>query len=229
VDTSASVCNHWQPLEGWEGDRRLLACYLTVEGQGALHDLVDAYQNVLRDRPELDLIQRRWLHVTVLGISFMDTIDQAEVADIVATMREVAGAVPPIHLSAGKAVIHRDAIQLPLEPTDALSRLRAGMKSALRQRSGTRPLYLLPGQSDRAAFSPHLSIAYANSTAAAAPLLARLGGVDRSPVPWVISKLSVIALARSERTWRWDDISSIPLGTGEQARLDQLAHAGSPG
>ncbi|HEX6074570.1 MAG TPA: hypothetical protein VFZ32_04810 [Micromonosporaceae bacterium] len=72
TDTVEGLRNHWWWRPGWREGRHFYACHLTFDNAPDLHRLADRYQQALRPFAGLDLIPRRWLHLTMQGIGFTD-------------------------------------------------------------------------------------------------------------------------------------------------------------
>src|SRR6202035_5627646 len=69
--------DHWWWRPGWRPGRRMYAWHFTFDGETALHELVDVYQQRLAGLPGLDPIPRQWLHLTTQGIGFTDEVPDA--------------------------------------------------------------------------------------------------------------------------------------------------------
>ena len=204
----ASLVSHWTPLPGWAPDRTLLACYVTVADRPELHRAADAYQQRLADLPQLDLIQRCWLHVTVQGVGFLDTLPDDSVARLAAALRRSPLPAPAVLVR--PAVASTDAVYLPFEDDGGLAAVRRRIRSAVAEAFGLPEPYALPGQ--RGAFRPHLSLAYANAPVSLGLVRARLDSVGHEPFRTALTTLSVIALRRRDSSWRWTDEVRLPLG-----------------
>jgi hypothetical protein len=204
------LVSHWAPLPGWTPERALLACYATVEDQPAVHALVDAYQRPLRDLPQLDLIDRRWLHVTVQGVGFLDVLAPGSLAQLVTALRPRLAVLPAPEVEAGPAEISTDAVFVPLRPAAGLALIRQAVRDAAHAALGLPEPYALPGQEGE--YDPHLSIAYANAPVPVARVGDRLAAVQPPPVTVTLRGMTVLSLRRTGRTWEWTDAVHLPLG-----------------
>jgi 2'-5' RNA ligase len=183
---------------------------MTFPGESALHRTVRRYQDAIRHVPGLDLIDLRWLHLTLQGIAFVDEIEQADVDEI---RRRFATAMPgaglPGAVSALPPVIDHDAVSMTLRPADGLIALRAELATTIRAVLGDRTLYRLP--EPVGGFRPHISIAYANRDLPGAEITARLAWVAREPVELNLSHLSFLQLRRRQPRWVWSVEHRVPL------------------
>jgi hypothetical protein len=210
--TSNGLVNHWSDLPEWRDDRRLWAVYLTFPGESELHQAVLRYQDTIRDVPGLDLIDLRWLHLTLQGIAFVDEIEWADVEEI---RRRLAEAMPrpglPRTVSALPPAIDHDSISMTVRPADELVALRADLVSTIRTVLGDRTLYRLP--EPVGGFRPHISIAYANRDlpGVGAEITARLAEAAREPVELHLSHLSFLQLRRRQPRWVWTAEHRVPL------------------
>lgn len=218
------LVNHWTPLPDWHPERSLLACYLTLEDQYHVHAVVDAYQEPLADVPQLDLIQRRWLHATIQGIAFVDTLPMGGVDEVAAGLAPRLAALRAPTVVVERPYVGASGVYLPLTPADDLARVRSAIRDAAEGTLGIPEPYALPGQDS--AFAPHVSIAYANDVVDGEPIRQRLDAVDGEPVMATFGRLTVLALRRVDRTWQWRDEVQLPIGaTRPSGRRKRLAPA----
>lgn len=206
----AHLVNHWTPLPGWTPERSLLACYVTLEDQPEAQAVIDAYQRRLADVPELDLIQRQWLHVTVQGIGFLDVLAPGSLPQLADSLQRRLARVPAPTVVIDPPEISQDAVHLPLAPADGLVRVRQAVRSAAADTLGLPEPYALPGQDGD--YRPHVSIAYANGPAPCDRVRDRLDAVAHAPTTLRFGTLSVLALRRVDRTWQWSDEVRLGLG-----------------
>ena len=96
--------DHWWWRPGWRPGRRMYTWHFTFDGQTALHELVDAYQERLAGLPGLDPIPRQWLHLTTQGIGFTDEVPDADIEAIIEASRERLADVPRATVTMGPAV-----------------------------------------------------------------------------------------------------------------------------
>lgn len=206
------LADHWTPMPDWTPERALLACYVTVADHPVLTDVVDRYQRALADVPELGPIARQWLHATVQGVGFLDVLGREALPALADVLRPRLAALPVPTAVVERPRLGRDAVSLPLSAADGLVRVRAEIRAALADTLGMPEPYALPGQ--RSTFRPHVSLAYAHTPVAAAPIRERLAAVAHDPFVTTLGTVSVLALRRTDRTWHWTDEVRLTVGPG---------------
>ena len=222
--TEAFLADHWVPSQEWAPQRYLAACYLTLADGSPLLPVVAAYQRELSALPGLDLVERRWLHVTVQGVEFSDRFDAVHMPAFLAALRDHLAELPPMHLVASEAVLGGSGIFLPLHPAEPVAEIQQVVRRLVRTHLGIEAPYVLPGQ-DR--WPPHLTVAYANAHIPAAEVLPRLEAVAHEPLPVRFDRLSFLSLRRMPRSWEWTDEQSFGLsGTAAARRAPQMSSAG---
>jgi 2'-5' RNA ligase len=207
-EDAVELADHWWWRPGWQVGTRFYTWHVTVADLPQLADHVATYQKALRPFGFLDLIPRDWLHITIQGVGHTHAVTAAQRDGVVASVREQLAAVPAPTLAFGRPVLHREAVVLP--PTTpgpfAVIRdaIRAGIESAYGQAEGN----------PTTEFRPHVSLAYVNAIADAAPVRAALDAVQVEPVEVTISHVSLIELHRDNRMYEWTTMAAVPLGTG---------------
>lgn len=93
-DDEERMRDHWWWRPGWRPGRRMYTWHFTFDGQTALHELVNAYQERLAGLPSLDPIPRQWLHLTTQSIGFTDEVSDSDIDAIVKASRELLGGTP---------------------------------------------------------------------------------------------------------------------------------------
>lgn len=208
------LVDHWVHRPEWRDDRRLWAYYLTFGDNDVVADYVAAYQEPLRDLPGIDLVARRWLHLTVLGAAFVDQVDEPAGRRLAAAAIEITDAAAPFD-----AIIERprpwfDAVLMPVQTTVPLGPLRKRLADAVVRSLGREP-YALPLPPE--GFHPHLSIAYPGPRAPAyAEVEARLSRVALPPVTVRVSELSMIRLRLEPNQWSWDGEQRLALSGADR-------------
>jgi 2'-5' RNA ligase len=204
---AGTVRNHWWWRPGWRQGRRFYTWHLTFEHATQLHDLVDAYQHRLAALPNLDLIPREWLHLTMQGVGFVDETPDDDLHRLVdAAQHRLANVVAP-QLTFQDPLIRPEAVVLPAEPADSVIAIRDAIRAAFTDAS----LGDAPEQRD--GYLPHVSVAYINHDGSTAPILAALEPGDAPPATVTIRAASLIVLDRDERMYQWQDQASAALGS----------------
>jgi 2'-5' RNA ligase len=206
---SRNLVSHWTDMPEWDNSRRLWAVYLTFADQPALHAMVDGYQRALTDLPQLDLIERRWLHLTMLGVAFTDEIDRMQAAELTEDCASVAAQFEIPSLVCHRPELDYDSVTVPVTPSAELSELRHQLGQASLRVLGNKDLYRLPEPAN--GFDPHISIAYVNAPVAKRDVRARLESVEHPVTTMELSHVSLIELTRGDRTWSWHQEQSLPL------------------
>jgi 2'-5' RNA ligase len=199
--------NHWWWRPGWRVGRRMYTWHVTFDDHPELHELVSAYQAALSPLGGLDLIPARWLHLTMQGIAFTDEIDPQEIANIVEAARKRLVNQRPVTLTIGPAIVDPEAIMFQVTPTDALTPVRAAIRSAIADLRGAEQV------PESYEWTPHISLAYSNSDGLAAPFIAAVDSVSNPPITLTVSKVHLIELSRDTHLYQWTTTAEIPLSS----------------
>lgn len=205
--------DHWWWRPGWRPGREFYTWHVTFDGQTELHRLVTTYQNALRAVPALDLVPRRWLHLTTQGVGFVDEVTPADLRAIVRTATRLLARLPPARVAFHRPVIRREAVALAPEPAQSLVDIRHTIREAI---AATWDAGAVPEPRD--GFEPHLSLAYANRDTSAAETIQALEDVHAEPVGIAVTRVSLIVLRRQAHLYSWDDFAQADLGDHERER-----------
>lgn len=204
--TAERMADHWWWRPGWSTGRRMYTWHVTFDGHPNVNALAARYQAKLDGLPGLDLIPARWLHLTTQGVGFTDEIPDEDVTAIVDEARKRLAAVPPVTVVLGPVTVTPEAILLDVAPLPVLRRIRDELRAAIRNVLG--PERLPEGEE----WTPHVSVAYSNSTAPAAPYVEAVAGHDTADT--VIDRVQLIVLGRDRRMYEWMTRAEVPIGTG---------------
>ncbi len=197
--------DHWWWRPGWQPGRRMYTWHFTFDGQKALHDLVDAYQERLAGLPGLDPIPRQWLHLTTQGIGFTDEVPDADIEAIIAASWERLAGIPQATVTMGPAVLDPEVVRLEVRPADGLTAVRRALRDAIAAVRG-------PGQlSETDDWTPHVSVAYSNDDGPMDPYLKVLDP-PLEPVIVEIPDVQLIVLERDTHLYQWQTRAVIELG-----------------
>ena len=105
--------------------------HFTFDGQTALHELVDAYEERLDGLSGLDPIPPQWLHLTTQGIGITDEVPDADIEAIIEASRERLAAVPQAIVRMGPAVVDPEVVRLEARPVDTLTPVRRALRDAI--------------------------------------------------------------------------------------------------
>jgi len=197
--------DHWWWRPGWGIGTRFYTWHLTFDGQPGLHGLVDAYQQRLTDIAELDLVPRKWLHLTMQGVGFITDVSDEQLADIVAAVRGRLNQHPPFKVTFHEPVIRPEAIALAPDPLAPVDGMRAAIRAAMADVIGE---YAVP---EPDAFQPHVSLAYSNADHQSAEVARRLDEATVVPASVTIDRAALIELHRDNRMYEWRTITTVPL------------------
>lgn len=199
-----NMADHWWWRPGWKPGRRMYTWHITFDDQPTIQDLAARYQAKLSGLTGLDLIPARWLHLTTQGLGFTDEVSDTDVDAVVDRARQRLAKVDPVQATLGPATVTPEAILLDVAPLSELRRIRDELRASITDVWG--PDRLMEGDD----WTPHVSVAYSNSTAPAAPYLAAMENGDTASVP--ISHVQLIVLDRDQRMYEWTTRADIPLG-----------------
>ena len=79
----ARMRDHWAREQPWRADQRLWALYVTCGSIPSVVAHATQFQERLFGMRGLDLVEPRWLHLTVLGVAFVDEVDPVAMARLV--------------------------------------------------------------------------------------------------------------------------------------------------
>lgn len=197
IGPSDHMRDHWWWRPGWRIGRSMYTWHVTFDGQSQLHELVSSYQSALRALPGIDPIPTRWLHLTMQGIGFTDEASERDIANITDTARKLLANQRPVSLTVGPAIVDPEAIMFEVRPSNALAPVRSAIRMAI---SEVWSAAEIPESDD---WTPHISLAYSNSDALAAPYVSAIDSVNHPPVTITVSKVHLIELNRDNRQYEW--------------------------
>lgn len=161
--------DHWWWRPGWRAGRSFYTWHVTFDNQPAAHQLAADYAPTIEGVPTLDPIPPRWLHLTMQGIGFTDTVDRADVAAIAHAAQQRCAALAPFTVTLGPARLDPEALKLPVQPAEPIIALRGTVRAAIADVWGPDRV---PEDAD--SFRPHVSLAYSNAAGPAEPIAERL-------------------------------------------------------
>jgi 2'-5' RNA ligase len=210
IEHVTTLRDHWWWRPGWRTGRHFYACHLTMGDQADLWPLVAAYQDALARVDGLDIVPRRWLHLTMQGIGFADQITHDELDSIAESVGAALRSLTAPTVTFYRAVVRPEAVYLPAEPPDPLRKLRATVRDGIANALGPDRT---PNVADKLnSYRPHVSVAYANRDQAAEPIVSALRSVDLGPVRVAIDRVSLLEFHRDHRMYEWTSSTPLPLG-----------------
>lgn len=200
------MSDHWWWRPGVRPGRRLLVWHILLDDQPEAQALVAACQSRLTDVGGLDLVPAPWLHMTTQIVGFADEIPEGEVASMFSAVGTRLGRLAPISVDLGKVWFHSEAVMLGVRPGRALDPVRQAARAAVAE---TVTMHQL---ADEPEWTPHVSVAYSNSSGPAAPVLRALA----EPPPerqLTVRSLRLVSQERTGRLYRWIPLTKAFLGT----------------
>ncbi len=196
--------NHWTAQPGSDPARRQLMWFFTFGDHQEVAELASAAQDRLASLSGLDLIPLEWLHMTTVMAGFADETTPEQVTAMTGQARRLLARTPPAQVTLGRVLYHPRAIMLEVRPHEALDPALQAVQEATRQATGREGrLYHDP-------WIPHITVAYSNTSAPAAPVIEALGrGLPEREV--AITSISLISQA-PEQMWTWQPVADVPLG-----------------
>jgi 2'-5' RNA ligase len=197
------LTSHWWQRPGRTPGRELYHWHLLFHDQPAVQGLAAAAAAKLAGLPEIDPVPVQWLHLTTLIVGFADQVPAEAVGIMTAQAQSRLAGIAPIPIELRHLIYDQEAVVLAVEPFGALDPILAALKAASAA-SG------YAGQTDSEPWLPHISIAYANRTASAVPIIEALG--TRVPETEItIRSASLVAQTQVGRCWQWRVISEAHL------------------
>jgi 2'-5' RNA ligase len=199
------LTSHWHPRPGRRPGRELYHWHLLLHDQPAAQQVVADAQRKLAGLPVLDLVPIPWLHITTLIAGFADEVPASVVDAMTAQAEDRLARLAPIPVYLDHVIYDPEAVVLLLEPLGDLQPVLDALRAAA-EAAGC------PAEADADPWFPHLSIAYSNTTAPAAPVVEALGThVPRTD--FTITSATLVAQTQVERTWQWRELAEVRLGT----------------
>lgn len=197
VDTP-TLSDHWWWRSGWQVGTRFYTWHVTFDNADELHRLVDDYQAALSSVDGLDLIPRRWLHLTMQGVGHIEDVPPATVEEIVSSVHRRVVDLEPIEVTFDRPVIRTEAIVLPALPPEPIEQLRASVRQAIADVLEAEGVSESPD-----GYQPHVSLAYANKEQPASVVREALDKVSTHSAHATIAEVALIRMHRDRRMYEW--------------------------
>lgn len=199
--------NHWWWRPGWAVGIRYYAFHLAVGDSPGLAGLVAQYQDAIDEIPDLDLIPRQWLHITMQGLGFVSDLSEEELEAVFFAAREKLSDLSPFTLTFDRPVIRPEAIVMAPDPVEPLYGLRTSIRQAIEDALGPEALDLGPVE-----YQPHVSFAYVSADQSPAEILRRIDAVSNEPTELHVSSVPLIEMHRDNRMYEWRNLGTLRLG-----------------
>jgi 2'-5' RNA ligase len=200
-----TMTNHWWWRPGWQVGTRFYAWHITQDDQPEVLDLARRYRDAVSTISTLDPIPDEWLHMTLQGIGHVEDINVAALDYVTIRVAERLRTLAPITTSYQRAHIAGEAVILPPDDPDAFTGVRRAVRAGITDALGECP-------ESKDGFRAHVSVAYSNADADAAPIRAALNRAEPpAPATATYTQVSLIRMHRDHRMYEWDTIRAVPL------------------
>lgn len=178
--------------------------HVTFDALPDVGNLAESDQARLAKLPGLDLVPRRWLHLTTQGIAFSDEISSGDVAAVTEAARQRLAAVDRPLVTIGPAEVASEGVAYYTAPDEALDSIRNALRAAIADALGPEQLH------EDETWTPHVSVAYANATGPAHLYEAALVGAHET-VTVRVPAAQLILLNRGDHLYTWQVVADLPL------------------
>lgn len=198
-----TMASHWWQRPGRLPGRELYHWHMLFHDQPKVHELAAMAQERLAGLPGLDMVPRRWLHLTTLIVGFADEIPGDRIDAMTADARRRLAAIAPIPVTLGRVLYHPQAVALALEPLGALDPVLDAVRAATRAAGHE-------GVTDTDPWIPHISVAYSHASGPAAPVIEALGRwLPKTEI--TVRSISLVAQTQVGRSWQWRQTADFQL------------------
>ena len=200
------MTNHWWWRPGWQVGTRFYAWHITQEDQPGVHDLVRRYRDAVSAIDTLDPIPDRWLHLTMQGVGHVEDVDAATLDRVAGSVAQHLRMLAPITTTYRRAHIVGEALILPPDDPEAFTDVRRAVRAGITEVLGE---CLEP----EGGFRAHVSAAYSNADADAAPIRAALDrAAPNTASSATYTQVSLIRMHRDRRMYEWETVRTVLLG-----------------
>jgi 2'-5' RNA ligase len=199
------VRDHWWWRPGWRPGRRFFTFHVIFADQPEVQALAASARTRLAGLPGLDLVPAQWLHLTMQGIGFSDEVADDDLAKIIAAAREQLAAVPPVTVRIGPVVVADEGVACWAGPAGTLDPMRDAVRAAIGDVWGTDRVL------EAAAWTPHVSVAYASADGPGDQFETALNGLD-DVAEATLRAADLIKLGRDQHVYEWESLERFPLG-----------------
>jgi hypothetical protein len=154
----------------------------------------------------------------------LDEVTGTDLAAIIAAARDGLAALAPVTVTIGQSRVVGEGVICLVTPAGALDPARDAVRTAI---SDARGPDRVPDPIERARWSPHVSLAYANADGPAEPVEAALDGfTDMATV--TVGAVDLIRFGRDRQMYEWETIARLPLGESPKLSANAESFFGDP-
>jgi 2'-5' RNA ligase len=198
--------DHWWWRPGVRPGARLLVWHVLFDDQPHLRAFVGEYLARLAGLGALDLVPAEWLHMTVHIAAVEDDLTAAAIETMATAVAQRVRKLQPIETTLGKPILHTEGIVVVADPAHEVTALHSEVAAGVAETLGG------GHASNEADFIPHVSLAYANTSAPSGPAIRALRPALR-PCTFRIAEVRLVAQQRCGHQYRWEPITAAPLDT----------------
>jgi 2'-5' RNA ligase len=202
------MANRWQGRAEPSPGQGMLYWHILLGDSPEVRALAAIAREKLACFSGLHFTPKRWLHVTMLTVGFMEQFTEIDIGNMVARGRDFLSDIPPAKVILGKVLYHPEAIALAVEPAGALDPVRDAVHAAVMNGGTERP----------GPWVPHVTLAYSTSVQPAVPIITALGR-RLPPHDISVSYVHLVVQEGAERLWKWRSVAAIPLGASGEGKL----------
>jgi|HigsolmetaAR206D_1030411.scaffolds.fasta_scaffold01546_8 hypothetical protein len=210
VEHAETMRDHWWWRPGWRVGRHYYACHFDMGRHPELVALVERYQRAIDTFPGLDLIPRRWLHLTTQGVGFVDDLPRESIDRLVRVVGERLAEVPAPVVTFHRPTVRGEAVYLLADPAEPIAAVRSAVRGAIGEALGEEQVDR--GTEGADVFRPHVSIAYSNREQPGAPIVEALERVVTEPVTVVLDQIELLEYHRDRRMYEWTQARPLRIG-----------------
>jgi 2'-5' RNA ligase len=181
--------------------------HILFDDQPVVGELVRECQARIDSIPGLDPVPAAWLHLTTQVVGFADEISEPELRGMIEATRERLRSLDPVAVGLGRPLFHAEGLALGVSPPRALHAIRAEIRDSVATAVRANRL------ADEPEWTPHVSVAYSNSDAPVAPVVAAMRPPP-TPVDVRIGAVHLVSQRREGHAYVWDRVEEIRLGHG---------------
>ncbi len=201
-----AMTDHWWWRPGWRVGTRFYAWHITQDDQPEVRDLAQRYRAAVSTIETLDPIPDEWLQMTMQGVGHVEDINIAALDFVTLRVADRLRALAPITTSYQRADITSEAVILAPDDPEAFAEVRRAIRAGITDALGECP-------ESEDGFRAHVSVAYGNADADAAPIREALDRAEPvAPSTATYTKVSLIRMHRDQRMYEWDVMREVPLG-----------------